>query len=498
MVRESLESHYDAIVIGGGLGGLTAAAWLAKAGQKVLLVEKGPWVGGYFGPVVHGSYYFNNGPRLLMGCNADGPYGPGVTHALLEQLGVRQQCEFIPVQPFATVRMPGLEYRLWSGREAFIEGLNSASPGGFENLPELLELCGRIHQAGLMYYHAKKPWGLAKVAGQLAGALCYQSASLEGVLGHYLPQARPRRMIGVLWPFLGLPPWRASFFYLAILMATYIDEGAYFCKGGLHQLSQAVAGALTRDGGELLVGTPVGRIMVQDRRVRGVELADGRQFFAPAVIANIDPRHAFSELIEPGQRPGGYLRKLERMELSIRGLNLSLVTDLDLPGLGFGYETLMVDSLDAGQLWRDVEAGRPSVFSLTVMNAADPGMAPPGQHLVNIFCGLPAVYDRSLANVRRSTAELLAAAEQRIPGLKDHIVLARNGEVPDGYLTSLYEPIYGWASSPRHTGLRRLGPNTPVLGLTLAGQWTRPGQGATGVILSGLEAAKGVFGREMV
>jgi len=487
-----MEDRYDSIIIGGGLGGLTTAAWLAKAGQKVLLVEKEPRVGGYFGPVAHAPYYFNNGPRLLMGCNADGPYGPGVTHTLLEHLGVRQKCEFILVQPFTTVRTPGLEFRLWSGREAFVDGLNSASPGGFERLPELLELCGRIHRAGLLYYSDKKPWELAKDVGETIQALRYQYVTLESVLTEYFSQERARSLIGALWPFLGLPPRRASFFYWAVLMATYIDEGAYFCRGGLHQLSQAVASAFLRDGGELLTGLAVVRILVQDRMVSGVELANGRQCYAPAIIAGIDPRQVFGELIETAQRPQRYLRKLSEMELSIRGLNLSLVTDLDLPGQGFGYETLVVDNRDAAQTWKNLEAGLPSVFSLTMMDAADPGMAAPGEHLVNLFCSLTPGYDPLPANVRQSAAELLTAVERHAPGLKDHLILAKRGEIPNGYLTNVFEPIYGWASSPRHTALRRLGPKTPVKGLTLAGQWTRPGQGAMGVILSGMEAAERV------
>lgn len=491
---ESSESNYDVIVIGAGLSGLTAAAWLAKAGRKVLLLEKEPRVGGYFGPVVHGSYYFNNGPLLLMGCNADGPYGPGLIHSLLGQLGVEQQCEFIPVQPFTTVRTPGLEFRAWSGREAFVEGLRAACPGGFERLPELLGLCGRIHQAGLSYYSAERPWGLAKVAGQLARIWPYQYATLENVLRRYIPLELPRNILGALWPFFGLPPRRASFFYWAVLMASYIDEGAYFCKGGLHRLSQTIADSFERDGGDLLLGTAIQRVLLRDQRVEGVELTDGRQYFAGAVIATIDPRQVFGQLVEAGRPSQRYVERIERMELSVRAINLSLVTDLDLAGLGLGYETLIVGDLDAERAWQELEAGRPGVFGLTVMDAADPGMAPPGEHIMNIFCSLPSVFEPSTANIRGTARELLAAVEQHIPALTDHLLLAQRGEVPDGYLTSIYEPIYGWASSPRHAALRRLGPVTPVQGLILAGQWTRPGQGAMGVILSGLQAARRVLG----
>ena len=485
-------NSYDVIIIGAGLGGLAAAATQAQAGRKVLLVEKEPHVGGYFGPLEYNSCYFNNGPRLLMGCNADGPHGPGVTYALLERLGVAGQVAFIPVNPFTTVRMPGLELQLWTGREAFIAGLNAAHPGGYERLPELLELCSRMHLAGISYYTAKTPWELARIAGPLAEVLRYQNATQESVLAHYIPQARPRSLVGTLWPYLGLSPRQGSFIYWAILMATYIDEGAYFCKGGLHQVSQAVANAFLRDGGELQTGTAVTRLLVQDRQVRGVELAGGEQFFARRVIANLDPRQVFGELLAPEQRPLAYLRKLNQMKLSIQSVNLSLVTDLDLPALGFGYETMFIDGWDEDQLWQDLLAGQPGVLSLTRLDAADPGLAAPGQHVVNLLCGLPPDFDNSPANVQRLVDALLVKVEQYAPGLMDHLVLANTGEgenIGPGYRTSFYGPIYGWSSLPRYTALRRLGPVTPVRGLTLAGQWTRPGQGAMGVVLSGIDAA---------
>lgn len=85
------------------------------------------------------------------------------------------------------------------------------------------------------------------------------------------------------------------------------------------------------------------------------------------------------------------------------------------------------------------------------------------------------------------------AAERQLPALKDHLVLNGSSAAPDGYIPRLYEPIYGWAAAPRYTGLRRLSPNTPMQGLVLTGQWTRPGQGTIGVILSGRETARNLL-----
>ena len=132
MTTEASVSHYEVIVIGAGMGGLTAAALLAKAGKKVLLVEREPRPGGYVGPLVYGSSQFDTAARLIMGCTEDSPLGPGPIYTLLNQLGVQDQCEFIKVQPFCTFRLPGLSFQMWSGRKAFIDGLRQTFPRGLE------------------------------------------------------------------------------------------------------------------------------------------------------------------------------------------------------------------------------------------------------------------------------------------------------------------------------------------------------------------------------
>jgi prolycopene isomerase len=492
MNNASQENKYDVIVIGAGLGGLTAAALLAKAGKKVLVLEKSERVGGYFSSVTIGETIWNNGPRLMIGCNASGPSGPGVTYNLVHQLGVQDEVEFIRIDPFTTIRAGELTFQFWSGRQRFVEGLRAAFPGDFSRLPELIDLITRLKQSAQGMYLAGSPWELLQGAPGAFEALRYSNLTMADVLPHYLPDPRTRAMVEILWLHVGLPPQSASFIMWALLMASYIDDGGYFCRGGLHKLPEAVALACRRAGGEIRTSTPVTRILAREQRVNGVETANGEQFFAPQVIANIDPRLVFGKLLLPAECPPAYLRRLDELQLSMYGLHLSMLTDLDLPALGFGYETMVVKDRMEDLIHPQGSQSQMKTFSLTVMDAADPGLASRGGHAISLYSFLDASFNP--ADMPRAVTGLLANAEELLPGLSGRLLLPRTAQTPDGFRSELVESVYGWASSPQQSALRRLGQRTPLHGLTLAGQWTRPAQGTTGVILSGMAAARSLLG----
>ena len=498
--KSLLDNFYDVIVIGGGPGGLAAASMLAKAGQKVLLVEKEPRLGGLTAPLVHGPYQFDVGARLLMSCNADGPFGPGVIHSFLERLGVREQVEFIPVQPFAKIHFPETRYQLWSGREQYIDGLSQAAPHGLEELPELLDLCKRIYHSSRRYARFGKPWTPWRALVETPELFRYANTTAGAVLARYLPDRRARTVVGAMWPYLGIPPSQASFSAWANLMSTYIEEGAYFCRGGVHQLAEAIGDAFSRAGGEIRLGCAARHVLVQERKATGVELADGQRCFAPAVIANTDPRLVFGPMMDPRESPVGYRRRLGRLTPADKGVSISFVTDLDLPALGFTFENLVYDGWNEDQVERHPFNGQVGFYSLDVTTAADPGLAPPGQQMASVFAGLPLDAPLGTSDLQRYGEVVMGAVLKQIPELQGHLLLADQGVAgvdwvsPQGYLTHAFGPIYGWKTTPWQASLGRPLLRTPVKGLILAGQWTLPIQGVMPAILSGCEAARILLG----
>ena len=149
-------------------------------------------------------------------------------------------------------------------------------------------------------------------------------------------------------------------------MSAYVDEGGYFVRGGLQQLTKVIGEALTCSGGEIRLDCEAKRILVKNRKVTGVELKNGQCCFAPAVIANIDPRLVFGAMMDPAESPSGYRRRLGRMSSSDKGISISFVTHLDLPAIGYDFENLIFDGWDEKQIERHPLMGQVGLLSMNM------------------------------------------------------------------------------------------------------------------------------------
>jgi prolycopene isomerase len=325
----------------------------------------------------------------------------------------------------------------------------------------------------------------------------HHRATLADVSASFLEDPRARAAFGALWPYLGLPPSRVSFLYFATMLTSYVEDGAWYCRGSFQELASALTHGLRRDGGELLLRSTVRRIQVRDGAARGVVLENGQRIEAPVVISAADAAHTLEELVGGDHLDRSTRRALRRMRPSLSAFLVYGATSLDLRAAGAAHEMFLYDTWDHDADYANLLRGEFTRIGFSVPTLTDRTLAPPGHHAFQITVPIP--YDLSPSwrrDKNRFTERLLERADRAFPGLQDKLVFA-TGATPrtlERYTLNQRGAMYGWELAPDQVGPARLSPTGPVGGLLLAGHWTRPGAGVYGALSSGLAAARNVLG----
>src|SRR5262245_37412161 len=425
---ESRRDAYDAIVIGSGIGGLTTAALLARAGRSVLVVERHDRVGGYAHSFRRGRYLFDSAVHLVGGCEPAGFGEGGLIHSLLTTLGVRERCDFARIDPCYTAVYPGAVVNVPCSVEGFVRAHGEDGHTESKALRQLLQECLDVREETKRASQLPSPFGAVTDARRFPTLVRYRRATLQQVLDAQLESPELKALVGTLWPYLGLPPSRVSFLYFANMLMSYLTEGAFYCRGSFQRFADALAAAITAHGGEILLRNSVRRIRVEGGRVCGVVLEHGQRIDAPLVLSNADAKQTVEELVGPEAFPARYLTGLRRMKPSLSSFVVHAAASLPLSARETCHETFLYSSFDHDQAYRSSLAGDPSWLSVTVPTLADPSLAPAGEHLLVLTTLIPYGAQASWRKGKDAlTARLLELAERHFPGLRGRLEFVESG-----------------------------------------------------------------------
>jgi phytoene desaturase len=488
------------VVVGAGLGGLSAAMRLAGAGRRVTVLEREAVPGGRAGqrvlaaPDGAGDYRFDTGPTVLTMPDLIADCFDSLGEDLADWLDLR------PVEPlYRAEYADGSSLDVHADTDRMTEEIAALCGGdeaaGFRRYVDFVSRVYRYEMRDFIDRNIDSPLDL--VTANLARLVAAGGfRRLAPKVGQYLKDERLQRVYSFQAMYAGMSPYDALALYAVI---SYMDAvaGVYFPVGGLHAVPVAMAAAAEKHGVTIRYSTPVERVEHRGGRATAVVTAGGERVPCDAVVLNPDLPVAYRDLL--GVVPG-----------RVRRLRYSPSCFLLLAGSRAPASPGAHHTIHFGTAWREVFdellsgslMSAPS-FLVTAPSRSDPALAPAGRSTYYVLFPTP-----NLEAGKSSGVDWRRIA----PHYREHVVntLEQRGFAGFGegievehVTTPLDWRALGMAAGTPFAAAHTLGQTGPFRpgnlwgdNVVLAGSGTLPGVGVPMVLVSGRLAAERVLGRD--
>ncbi len=466
--------RYDIIIIGAGLGGLTAGAKLAREGMKVLVIEQHSRPGGCATTFRRGVFTLEVGLHEM-----DGPGGRDIKNRIFSELDVTGKVEFLPVPEF---------YR-------FIRG----------DLAVTVPHDPQVAAARFSEMFPKETEGIARYYEQILNPKkrAADNSDPDISVGSFLDSIISNEdlkliLLGNLGYFHD-DPYSLSLAYYSVAQGSYYSNGASFIKGGSQRLSDHLAAYIHSHGGQVLLNHLVTGVTVKDGRATGVTCRrkndpaqNSIEYTAGEIVAN-NAIPALADLLPP--ETGAQLKdECSGMNTGASLLTVYLGFDRPLKELGHSYySTFIYDSsvrspADIASNNRDDFSRRS--FTFVDYGQVDSGLAPEGKGVGAVCCIdyladwenlTREEYERKKEDVAKTFIRRLGEV---IPGFEDVVGYYEVGTpvTVKRYTLNPGGAVYGFAQNP---GRKVIDSFKPVENLHFASAWGRTGGGFSGAICGG-------------
>ncbi|HUX05768.1 MAG TPA: FAD-dependent oxidoreductase [Acidobacteriota bacterium] len=499
------KDKWPVVVIGAGLGGLCAAAHLARAGFPVTLVERHDRPGGYATSFerANGKYEFDVSLHATASARE-------ALRAVFEGAGIADNVETIELPDLCRIITPDYDLT-WPQRnpDAIADqlcGLFPKESGGIKQL--FAEILGILDEAML-------PFDRDSVQERMAFPTTHpkmwniRNKTLGDLMDDYIRDPRLRSIFSSFWGYYGLPPSQLSGFYYAVATASYMRYGGHYIINRSQDLSNALMHVIEQAGGKVMLETEATGISLKDGSIDAVALSNGSLIPARSVISNASVPTTMAMLPDEGLPPGvvAYQDRMKSYRPSLSTFIIWLGLNHELREEIKGYEIFVSKGDDVEKSYEACLACDSDNVDLavTVYDNAYKGYSKPGTSTLSImtlsgyepwrrfetdyFTGRKGEYNREkerIADIMIEQAERLV-----IPGLRSMIEVKEIATpLTNVFFTANPEgAIYGYEQSMANSYMNRLPIMTPIDGLYCASAWTSPGGGYQPCLESGRNAA---------
>lgn len=511
--KQDLKYEFDNVIIGSGMGALSAAICLLREGQTVLILEQHNVLGGWCHSFRIGGQRFSPGVHYI------GQLGEGQsTRMLYEGLGIANDLTFFEMNPAAYEHC-------WIGEkrvdipahfDALCKVLSTQFPSdknGIEkyltavkNVSSQLDL---ISEMNGFRDHLTIPWRTRHLGK-------YGLFSVKRVIDWHIKDPLLKKILNIQWGNHGLPPAQASFPYHAAVMAHYA-KGGFYPMGGGAAIVKAMANVIKKHGGQCRTGQKVKRILIQGEKVKhavGVELENGALIYAKRVISNADPATTYKGLIGGQNLSKQLLNQLKNTRYSCTSLILFLTVDMDLrkAGLDSGNVWLVPDEAAEESYGQHADADIASETAFPALFISSSTLKDPtsfdGIHhtlevitLINTqafsqFDSETSVHSQAYLDFKeRLSTKMIKSIEKVLPGISGSIVQQEMGTplTNKHYIGSTDGCVYGTEKSFWQIGAFAFKAQSEIRNLYLCGA-SILANGVAGASYSGVQTAARILG----
>jgi all-trans-retinol 13,14-reductase len=516
--QAKLAAQWDAIVIGSGIGGLTAALLLAMhGGKRVLVLEKHYEIGGFTHTFHRPGYEWDVGLHYI-GQVQDGR--DAARCAFDYVTAGRVQWQPMP-EVYDRFIFGGRTFDMIAGLERFRESLKQAFPRESKASDQYIEAVQTCNRASGLYYAEKAvPGFVAALAGTLMRApyLRWAKRTTREVLEGF---TNNQELIGILtaqWGDYGLPPGRSSFAVHATIAEHYF-AGASYPVGGASTIAAAIVPQIEQNGGSVVSSAEVAAILLEGTKAAGVCMIDGREFRAPMVVSDAGATNTFERLL-PSDLPALDSLRNQLRKIPPSSAHLSLYVglaksdaELGLKGSNLWIYPSFDHDANVDRFARDMDAPFPVVY-ISFPSAKDPDFQRrhPGRGTIEAITMVPyeafARWEGTRWKKRgeeydtlkqKLSSRLRAELERQVPAVVGNIACAELSTpvTTRHFMNYGHGEIYGIASTPERFATRGLGARTPVRGLYLAGQDVAS-LGVVGALFGGVISASAALGKNLM